>query len=205
MGFLAAASRCCASRHAQASCLTSTTLHSSGTGTMPRAMMCCLSTLSSAGHTAAVSHTAATLTGTPRRVRWVLGAAETGCVYTLHSRLRSATHVMAVNGQFVIAVYTLRPIRMGEELCFDYNSVYVGVPASISVSNAFHLYLDVSVLRTGCFTTIQIQGHGRLKPPFDMCRTESTDEYRKAVCLCGTYRCRQSFLYFSNSATFQSV
>eukprot|EP01134_Creolimax_fragrantissima_P005212 CFRG5212T1 len=69
-----------------------------------------------------------------------------------------ATHVMAVNGKFVIAVYTLKPIKYGEELCFDYNSV-----------------------------------------------TESKEEYTKAVCLCGTVKCRQSFLYYANSATFQSI
>ncbi|KNC76485.1 hypothetical protein SARC_11016, partial [Sphaeroforma arctica JP610] len=69
-----------------------------------------------------------------------------------------ATHVMAVNGRFVLAVYTVRDIKYGEELCFDYNSV-----------------------------------------------TESIDEYRKAVCLCGTSKCRQSFLYFANSATFQCI
>lgn len=74
------------------------------------------------------------------RVRWVLEMTE--CAHTLHSRLASsATHVMAVNGQFIIAVYTIRPIRMGEELCFDYNSVYVSEELCFEYApvGAFHM------------------------------------------------------------------
>eukprot|EP01083_Nonionella_stella_P276925 941403_1 len=66
--------------------------------------------------------------------------------------------VMAVDGRYVIAVYALRAIARGEELCFDYNSV-----------------------------------------------TESEEEYRAAVCLCGQASCRGSFLYFAGSTTFQQV
>jgi SET domain-containing protein len=36
---------------------------------------------------------------------------------------------MAVDGRFCIAVYTIKPIAPGEELCFDYNSVYA-IPTS---------------------------------------------------------------------------
>jgi len=58
-----------------------------------------------------------------------------------------------VNGQYTIAVRTLRPIRPGEELTQDYN-----------------------------------------------CVTESEQEFRAAVCLCGGIRCRGSFLNFIGAA-----
>jgi hypothetical protein len=35
--------------------------------------------------------------------------------------------------------------------------------------------------------------------------TESLEEYRSAICLCTSASCRQSYLYFSNSSTFQQV
>ena len=65
---------------------------------------------------------------------------------------------MAAGGHLTIAVYTLRHIRPGEELTFDYASV-----------------------------------------------TESEREYHAATCLCGTARCRGSFLTFSGSKAFMQV
>jgi hypothetical protein len=35
--------------------------------------------------------------------------------------------------------------------------------------------------------------------------TEDKDEFRRAVCLCGSKSCRGSFLYYANSSTFQQV
>eukprot|EP00668_Euglena_longa_P031445 GGOE01040647.1.p1 GENE.GGOE01040647.1~~GGOE01040647.1.p1 ORF type:complete len:963 (+),score=216.69 GGOE01040647.1:35-2923(+) len=37
------------------------------------------------------------------------------------------------------------------------------------------------------------------------CVTESEKEFRAAICLCGSVRCRGSFLYYANSATFVDV
>lgn len=37
------------------------------------------------------------------------------------------------------------------------------------------------------------------------CVTESEREYRAAVCLCGSKKCRGSFLYYSNSSTFSEM
>ena len=37
------------------------------------------------------------------------------------------------------------------------------------------------------------------------CVTESEREYRSAICLCGTVKCRGSFLYYSNSSSFTAV
>jgi hypothetical protein len=37
------------------------------------------------------------------------------------------------------------------------------------------------------------------------CVTESEREYRSAICLCGTVKCRGSFLYYSNSSSFTTV
>lgn len=42
-----------------------------------------------------------------------------GCIPDLASSCR----VTAVDGQYQIGIYTLRPIRYGEEITFDYNSV----------------------------------------------------------------------------------
>jgi hypothetical protein len=56
--------------------------------------------------------------------------------------MRSATHVMAVDGRFCIAVYTIKPIAPGEELCFDYNSVYV-IPTG---HNSVHAIPFVTIL-----------------------------------------------------------
>ena len=37
------------------------------------------------------------------------------------------------------------------------------------------------------------------------CVTESEPEFRAAICLCASPACRGSFLYYSNSSTFQMV
>eukprot|EP00850_Spirogloea_muscicola_P023604 SM000371S13656 [mRNA] locus=s371:52674:63220:- [translate_table: standard] len=66
--------------------------------------------------------------------------------------------VTAVDGKYMIGVYTLRQILPGEELTFDYNSV-----------------------------------------------TESQEEYKQAVCLCGHRLCKGSYLSLNSATTFQQV
>eukprot|EP00850_Spirogloea_muscicola_P021334 SM000245S08173 [mRNA] locus=s245:40279:51919:+ [translate_table: standard] len=66
--------------------------------------------------------------------------------------------VTAVDGKYMIGVYTLRQILSGEELTFDYNSV-----------------------------------------------TESQEEYKQAVCLCGHRLCKGSYLSLNSATTFQQV
>ena len=66
--------------------------------------------------------------------------------------------VMSCNGRLTIAVYTLRHVRPGEELTFDYSSV-----------------------------------------------TESEKEFKQAICLCGTQKCRGSYLYFTGSKAFMQI
>uniref|UniRef100_A0A6A7FXM5 Histone-lysine N-methyltransferase ATXR3 n=2 Tax=Hirondellea gigas TaxID=1518452 RepID=A0A6A7FXM5_9CRUS len=64
--------------------------------------------------------------------------------------------VVASEGLYTIAVYTLRKISEGDEITFDY-----------------------------------------------FCRTDSKDEAREAICLCGTKDCRGSFLFFSDEDSDQ--
>eukprot|EP00897_Mesotaenium_endlicherianum_P003788 jgi/Mesen1/3437/ME000194S02584 len=66
--------------------------------------------------------------------------------------------VVAVDGKYMIGVYTLREIKPGEELTFDYNSV-----------------------------------------------TESQEEYKKAVCLCGHRLCKGSYLSLAGASAFHHV
>jgi len=66
--------------------------------------------------------------------------------------------IVSSNGKLSISLYTMRHIRCGEELSFDYS-----------------------------------------------CVTESQNEYREAICLCGKNLCRGSFLSLADGKAYQQV
>ena len=73
-------------------------------------------------------------------------------------RPNCATVCIAVNGRYMVAMYSIRSIRKGEELTFDYNAV-----------------------------------------------TESTHEFALAACLCGSSKCRGSFLYLTKTKAYEEI
>ncbi|KAK9051970.1 hypothetical protein SSX86_028598 [Deinandra increscens subsp. villosa] len=94
--------------------------------------------------------------------------------------------VTAVDGQYQIGIYSVRPIVHGEEVTFDYNSV---------TEASFQLYFNCQkyiILQDDeiCVLLIFIQ---------------SKEEYEASVCLCGSQVCRGSFLNLTGEGAFQKV
>lgn len=88
----------------------------------------------------------------------------------------------AVDGQYQIGIYSVRPIAYGEEITFDYNSVTE--VSKCDVSAKFEI-LFVLFLITDCL--------------------QSKEEYEASVCLCGNQVCRGSYLNLTGEGAFQKV
>lgn len=94
----------------------------------------------------------------------------------------SWNRVTAVDGNYQIGVYTLKPIAYGEEITFDYNSV---------------TEVCVFCIKTSCLTTFTLNIFAIF--------LQSKDEYEASVCLCGSQVCRGSFLNLTGEEAYQNV
>lgn len=93
--------------------------------------------------------------------------------------------VTAVDGQYQIGIYSLRPIAYGEEITFDYNSV-----TEVSFfSKTLNLFWIISYDLYHIFFGF----------------VQSKEEYEASVCLCGNHVCRGSYLNLAGEGAFQKV